>query len=311
MFQLDKTKSTRQGKANIMTITILDGGMGQELVARSPNPPTGLWASQALLDHPEIVRAVHRDYFAAGAEIATVDSYALHHDRLAPFGVGDQFEELHHRACQIAVETRDEHGSGLVAGSFGPIGWSYRPDLAPPSDQAAELYAEIARLQEPYIDLVLIETAASVDQARGAIMGAKVINKPIWVGISVDDENGTAFRSGEPVMDIVALVDAFDVDAVLINCSIPEAVTQAISLLADPLKQRNVPIGGYANGFTKISQAFKAKSSTVESLESRTDLGPERYADFAEGWVNDGATIVGGCCEVGPAHIAELAVRFK
>ena len=62
-------------------ITLLDGGMGQELVARSGDEPTPLWATRVMIHHPELVRAIHDDYFAAGATVATTNTYAIHHDR--------------------------------------------------------------------------------------------------------------------------------------------------------------------------------------------------------------------------------------
>jgi S-methylmethionine-dependent homocysteine/selenocysteine methylase len=289
-----------------MDITLLDGGMGQELLARSPAKPTGLWSTQILIDAPDLVRAVHSDYFSAGADIATTNSYAIHRDRLARFGIENRFSELHQQACRIAVSARDEHGRGLVAGSMGPTGWSYRPDLAPPAEEAAEIFAEIARLQEPYVDLILCETMSSVGQARGAVMGAGVANKPVWLAVTVDDEDGSKLRSGEPVTDILPLISEFKLEALLVNCSVPEAVDQAIPLLANP----DVPIGGYANGFVKITRDFMKKGATVDSLEKRANLCPETYADFVGGWIKHGATIIGGCCEVGPAHIMELADRF-
>lgn len=290
-----------------MNITLLDGGMGQELLARSSAKPTGLWSTQFLIDAPELIHAVHRDYFTAGADVATANSYALHRDRLQPFGVEDRFTDLHRQACQLAVSARDEHGSGLVAGALGPTGWSYRPDLAPLADEAAELFAEIARLQEPYVDVLLCETMSSVDQARGAAMGASVVDKPIWLAVSVDDEDGTSLRSGEALSEILPLIEEFNLAALLINCSIPEAVDQALPVLAN----HKVPIGAYANGFVQIAEEFMKKGATVAELEKRVNLGPDVYADFAAGWIGQGATIVGGCCEVGPAHIAELARRFK
>jgi S-methylmethionine-dependent homocysteine/selenocysteine methylase len=290
-----------------MRITLLPGGLGQELLSRSETQPTGLWATQFLIDNPDLVKELHRDYFLAGAEIATTNSYAIHRDRLAPFGVEDRFVELHQQACQLAVSARQEHGSALVAGSMGPTGRSYRPDLAPPADEAAELYAEIARLQAPYVDLFLCETMSSVEQARGAVMGASVANKPVWLAVTVDDEDGTKLRSGEPLTEIIPLLTEFKLAALLINCSAPEAVDQAIPLLAN----RGVPIGAYANGFVEIAKDFLRQGATVELLDKRTNLDPKTYADFVDGWIKHGATIVGGCCEVGPAHIAELAKRLR
>jgi len=95
--------------------------------------------------------------------------------------------------------------------------------------------------------------------------------------------------------------------AVLINCSLPEAITQGLPILTDC----GLPFGAYANGFTKISDGFKEDAPTVAALTARTDLTPEAYADHVMGWVSAGATIVGGCCEVGPDHIAEIARRLR
>lgn len=290
-----------------MSITLLDGGMGQELVARSKVDPTGLWATQILLDNPELVRGVHDDYFAAGADIATTNTYAIHRDRLVRDNIESQFEALHKAACQIAVDSRDAHGSGQVAGALGPTGWSYRPDIAPPSDIAADIYAEIARLQAPYVDLFICETMSSVDQARGALLGAQTQNKPVWLAVSVSDEDGSKLRSGEALSDILPLVAELKPDGLLLNCSVPEAFDQAMPTLADCA----IPMGGYANGFTKILPEFTKRGATVAALEKREDLSPQKYADFVDKWVAQGATIVGGCCEVGPDHIREIARRLK
>ena len=290
-----------------MDITLLDGGMGQELLARSAAAPTGLWSTQFLIDHPELVHEVHSDYFSAGAEIATTNSYAILPDRLSPFGLENRFVELQRLACELAVSARDEHGQGLVAGSMGPTGRSYRPDLAPPIDEAAELYAEIAAIQAPYVDIFLCETMSSVVQARGAVMGASSGQRPVWLAISVDDEDGTKLRSGEAITEILPLLSEFDLAALLINCSPPEAVSQALHLLAGQV----IPLGAYANGFENIAPDYLQEGATVDLLQTRKNLGPEVYARFAEDWTMQGATIIGGCCEVGPAHIEELAKCLK
>jgi S-methylmethionine-dependent homocysteine/selenocysteine methylase len=290
-----------------MTITILDGGMGQELLARSAARATGLWSAQILLDDPDLVRAVHADYLAAGADVITTNSYILHRDRLAPFGVEDRFEQLHSLACRLAVEARDAHGTGLVAGSLGPNGRSYRPDLALPEDQAVDAFAEIARLQAPYVDLLLCETMSSIEQARGAVLGAQTVGMPVWLAVTVDDEDGNRLRSGQEISLVVELCNAMSLDTVLVNCSLPEAVNTAVGTLTG----RGLRVGAYANGFTHINSAFLEPGATVDVLQKRKDLDPEAYAGFAADWVSRGVGIVGGCCEVGPVHIALLAKRFK
>lgn len=290
-----------------MTITILDGGMGQELIARAGTAPTPLWATSVMLERPELVRAVHDDYFAAGAEIATANSYAVLRDRLAVHGLEHRFREMHETACRIAAEARDAHGAGLVAGSLGPIGASYRPELAPPADQAAEVYAEIARIQSPFVDLYICETMASVEQARGAVMGASVAGKPVWLSITVADADGARLRSGEPVEAILPVVAELSPAALLVNCSTPEAVSAALPRLAGA----GVPLGAYANGFTHIAEAFLKDRPTVAALTARRDLDPAAYLAFAESWAAAGSEIIGGCCEVGPAHIRLLSATLR
>ena len=137
-------------------------------------------------------------------------------------------------------------------------------------------------------------------------MGCQKADRPVWLSVTVDDEDGTRLRSGEPVADLAPVVAEFAPDAVLINCSRPEAIPAGLEIL----KTFGRPFGAYANGFTKISEGFLKDAPTVDALEERKDLGPKAYADLVMGWINQGATIVGGCCEVGPDHITELARRL-
>ena len=285
---------------------ILDGGMGQELVARA-GKATSLWSVQALLDAPEVVRQVHDEYFAAGADIATTNTYSVLPDRLEPHGMPERLEELARLACQLAYDAREANRSGMVAGGLGPQGFSYQPDKSPPAEQAAETYAKLAQIHADYVDVHLLETMSSVDQARGGLMGAGVTGKPVWVALSVCDVDGTRLRSGELLSDVMPLLEEFDPAAVFINCSKPEAVDTAVPILA---KMGRV-VGAYANGFTGIAADFNKVGATVDMLSARRDLDPNAYADFADGWAANGATIIGGCCEVGPAHIAELSRRLK
>jgi S-methylmethionine-dependent homocysteine/selenocysteine methylase len=288
-------------------ITLLDGGMGQELLARTGDTATPLWATQVMIDHPDVVRDIHADYFAAGATVATTNTYAIHHDRLAPFGKDDLFLTLHRKAAEQALAARAAHGSGRIAVSLGPLMASYRPDLCPAPEVAEGLYAEIVALHAAYADLILAETMSSVAQAEGALRGAAGAGVPVWLSVTVDDADGTRLRSGEPVAALAPLVARYRPAAVLVNCSVPEAMAAALGVVAG----FGVPFGAYANGFTHITQEFLTAAPTVDALHHRHDLTPEKYTAFAMGWVAQGATIVGGCCEVGPAHIAALAQALR
>ena len=222
-------------------ITLLDGGMGQELVARSGDEPTPLWATRVMLDHPGMVRDIHADYFAAGATVATTNTYAIHHDRLERFGLDPMFHALHLRALAEAHEARAAFGTGRIAGSMGPLAASYRPDLTQPVEIAAPKYAEIARILGAHVDMILCETMASIEMCEGAAAGAQAAGKPVWLSISVDDHNGKLLRSGEPVTDLARVINAYPVAAVLANCSVPEAMADALA----GLKTLGLPFGNY------------------------------------------------------------------
>jgi Homocysteine/selenocysteine methylase (S-methylmethionine-dependent) len=287
-------------------ITLLDGSIGQELVKRSGDRATPLWSTQVMLDRPGLVEEVHRAYFDVGATVATTNTYAVLKDRLVRVGLQDRHGELLDIAVSEAESARDAHGSGRIAVALGPLGASYRPDLRFPPEEAEEIYGEIARLLGNRADLFLAETVSSVEAAEGVLRGAAHGGKPVWLAVSVNDDDGTKLRSGEPLEDLGPEIERYGPAAVLINCSPPEVIGAGLEILRDFGR----PFGAYANGFTRISEGFLTDAPTVDALEQRTDLGPERYLEFAKTWVDMGATIIGGCCEVGPDHIRAIADHF-
>ena len=290
-----------------MQITLLDGGMGQELVARSGDKPTPLWATRVMIDHPGLVKAIHDDYFAAGASVATTNTYNILHDRLEGVGLDALYHALHLRALLAAHEAKAQAGRGIIAGSMGPLGESYRPDLTPAVEVSAPLYAEKARILAPHVDVILLETMSSLGLARGALKGAQVAGLPVWLSVSVDDRDGSRLRSGEPIAGLRDLIAEFPTPAVLANCSMPEAMLAALK----ELSTMGLPFGAYANGFSEISSLPLPDAVAAPEYTHRHDLTPEKYTAFVMEWVKLGATIVGGCCEVGPAHIRHLATTLR
>ncbi|WP_416915643.1 MAG: homocysteine S-methyltransferase family protein [Roseicyclus sp.] len=289
-----------------MTITLLDGGIGQEMVARAGDKPTPLWSTRAMMDHPGLLQGVHADYFAAGADIATTNSYAIHRDRLAPDGLEHLFAPLHAAALAEAQAARAAHGRGRIAGSIGPLGATYRPDMHPDLATAVPLYAEMVGILSDGVDLILFESVASLLHADAALTAAQGQGRPVWLSVTLDDEDGTKLRSGEDVSGLLPLLSG-RASAVLANCSAPEAMPAALAIFA----RSDLPFGAYANGFTQITKAFLASRPTSDTLTARRDMGPAAYADHAMRWIDQGATIIGGCCETGPAHIAEIDTRLR
>jgi homocysteine S-methyltransferase len=283
-------------------ITLLDGGMGQELVHRAGDRPTPLWSTQVMLDHPGMVAQVHRDFTAAGATVATTNTYAILRDRLEDTPLAPRFADLH----AVALAEARTSGAKRIAGAIGPLRASYRPDLHPEPETAAPIYAEIAQLIGPSCDLMICETVVSLSHAKGVLQGAAASGKPVWLALSVNDDDGTRLRSGELLADVIPLAKA-GAAAILINCSAPEAIPAALNIIA----QSGLPYGAYANGFEQIAEGFLKAKPTVDALKVRQDMTPSGYAEHAMRWVDQGATIIGGCCEVSPAHIAEIATRLR
>lgn len=282
-------------------ITLLDGGMGQELVHRAGDRPTPLWSTQVMIDHPGLVEAVHRDFAQAGATVATTNTYAIHRDRLVGTGMEDRFADLHAMALREAKAS----GAKRIGGSIGPLGASYRADVMPDHAVSVAKFKEVAEQLAPHVDVIQCETVVSVAHTMALMEALDGIGKPVWMAFTVSDEDGTMLRSGEPLAD--AVVAARGADAVLVNCSAPEVILAALSVLASSGK----PYGAYPNGFEQISEGFLEDKPTVDALAKRRDFTPEMFADHAMSWVEHGATIIGGCCEVSPAHISEIASRLR
>ena len=285
-------------------IVLLDGGMGQELIARSSLPPAPLWSAQVLMDEPEIVEAVHRDYVEAGAKVLTLNTYSVTPERLARDASENLFEPLQQRAIEIGKRVSQNEDIS-IAGCLPPLFGSYRPDQVPDYETCLDTYRRVVAQEQEAVDLFLCETLSSVKEVKAAVTAGVESGKPVWCGVSVNDQDGTHLRSGEPLAEAAEMAKSCGAAAILINCSWPEAVTQALPILAET----GLPYGGFANAFQKADEL--ELGGTVDGLKVRKDLDPDQYADHAMDWVEAGATIVGGCCEVGPAHIQKLAERLR
>lgn len=282
-------------------ITLLDGAIGQELAHRGEATGNPLWSTAVMAEAPELVGQLHREYFDAGATVATTNTYPLLPDRLRGTELAGRLADLATVARDQAVAARDAHGAGRIAGALGPLGQSYRADLVWSVEDAIAAYAPLIEVLNGTVDFYLAETVASLAQGATIVQAlAELTDRPLWMAFTVDDDDGTRLRSGEHVSG--ALEVAASAEAILLNCARPEAIGAGVPLIADA----GLPVGAYANGFSHIADAFLGTRPTVDALKARDDLDPANYAKAAMDWVGSGAVVVGGCCEVGPAHIARL-----
>ncbi|MCZ6710627.1 MAG: homocysteine S-methyltransferase family protein [Gammaproteobacteria bacterium] len=284
-------------------ITILDGGMGQELIKRDVATRTGLWSAQALLDAPDMVAQVHRDYITAGARIIITNSYSTIPSYLSKVGMAARFEELSALAARIARKVADESEHDvLVAGSMPPLDESYRADLVPADEIAIPLYRAIGNAVNADVDLFICETMSCVREARNAVSAATEISagcKPVYVSWTLDEKPGGGLRSLESIADAFAALDEFDVQAFMFNCTSLEAISAGLAELS-PLTDK--PIGAYPNRL-HIPDGWTLDSNVKSTYN---EITIEEYVAATGRWIELGATIIGGCCGIGPEYISAL-----
>ncbi len=281
-------------------LTILDGGMGTELMARGLSSSNGIWSAQALVEEPEKVAEVHRDYIKAGARVIITNSYSTIPSYLGKAGLADEYRRYTQLAGEIARRAADEFDEQvLVAGSLPPLGESYRYDMAPADDEALPIYKSLAATLDPYVDLYVCETMACVREARNAAQAAAESGKPFWVAWTLAEEPGMGLRSGESVAAALAAVEPFNPAAYLFNCSTPESITPALGQLRVLTEK---PIGVYPN----LLHIPKDWTLDNEVGAGFSELAIADFVAFARQWRQQGATIIGGCCGIGPNYIRAL-----
>jgi S-methylmethionine-dependent homocysteine/selenocysteine methylase len=266
------------------TPVILDGGMGRELRFRGVENLSTIWSANALLVAPEVVREVHADFIAAGAQVITTNTYG-----------------------QLAVEARDAATHDVwIAGSLPPLNGSYRPDRVWSFEKAAPLYREQAEILAPFVDLFICETMSSAAEALAATTAACETGKPVWVSFTLHEDRSGRLRSGETVTQAVETLAGLPISGYLANCCAPEAITAALPELR---ATGAAYVGGYANTFTPVPETWTLDGSEPSDgfIDLRTDLDPDAYAAHVATWWEAGATVVGGCCGTRPAHIAQIA----
>lgn len=286
--------------------TLLDGGMGRELKASGAPFSRPYWSAQALMEAPQTVLKAHQRFIDAGAEIITVNSYAC-----VPFHLGEsvyqaQGAALTRLAGQLARQAADSASSKVqVAGSLPPPMGSYRPDLFC-AEKAMAIYQMLLDEQTPYVDLWIAETIASLEELNAIIPVTRQSSKPCFYAFTLSDDNskGPTLRSGQSVKSAVALAAAAGAAGVLFNCSVPEAMSAALTQAKEALSDDSstLLLGVYANNFAPIGTEHLANSQEMGIRE----LTPQQYLEYAKTWYEQGASIIGGCCGIGPEHIDAL-----
>ncbi len=284
--------------------TLLDGGMGRELLRIGAPFRQPEWSALALTEAPELVVQAHSNFIDAGARVVTTNSYAI-----VPFHIGaDRFaleaRDLAVRSGVLARRAVEAAADPVrVAGSLPPLFGSYRPDLFVATEAPALIDPLVDGLAD-HVDVWLGETLGSIGEA---IVVRQALDRagstlPLWISFTLDHHGSV--RSGESVADAVAAAVDLGASVIAFNCCQAETISEAIDV-ALATADGAAEIGGYANRFVAAHAEEGEANAGLSAF--RDDLDPDHYAAFVQRWLDAGATVVGGCCGMEPAHIARLA----
>jgi homocysteine S-methyltransferase len=291
-------------------VMVLDGALATELERRGANLNDPLWSAKLLMEQPELIRAVHADYFLAGADVATTASYQATFEAFARRGLSRaEAADLMRLSVTLACEARDAFWAEpanrvgrirpLVAASVGPYGAmladgsEYRGHYGLDRAALAAFHRErLDVLAQSGADLLACETIPCLDEALAlADVLADLGSMTAWISFSCKDGEHNA--QGERLADCVAALEAYpQVIAIGVNCTAPEFVT---SLVAQAQAHTSKPVLVYPNS----GEHYDASSKVWTGVGGQaTD-----YAAQAMRWHAQGARLIGGCCRTGPDHI--------
>jgi homocysteine S-methyltransferase len=289
---------------------ILDGGMGQELLARGMEPNGTLWSANALLQekYHKLLLDTHVDFIKAGAEVIVTTTFTTRQIRLKDNNVEDKFEYLNKKAGEIAQKAKKLYPNVLIAGGLPPQYLTYEADPRPDSE-IADNFKTQAELLNPYVDFFYFDVLSSVKEFKIAIDCISKFNKPYLIGAHISE--GTNLPSGEKISEIITKIKHEKLLGIMLSCISPENY----NLNLNEIKNLGVPFGFKLNGFMKTNPkpnytgAYNNSKSgnPNEFLGVREDLTPEKMSEFAKKFKDAGATILGGCCETRPSHIKAFA----
>jgi homocysteine S-methyltransferase len=268
---------------------VADGAMGTMLYSR------GVFINRCFdelnLSAPDMVRQIHHEYVKAGAEIVETNTYGASRTRLAAFGMAEKVKDINRAAVRLAREAARD--VAWVAGAIGPLGVRIEP-LGPTSfAEARAAYREqIDALLEAGIDLLVLETFASLDELREAVYAAREAagdDLAIIAQVTIDDFGHLPGGAGPE--KFTREMDALPADVIGLNCSVgPKATLETIE---EMMQYSSKPMSAMPNA--GVPQRVEGRNIYLCS--------PEYMAQYARRMLWAGVKIVGGCCGTTPEHI--------
>jgi S-methylmethionine-dependent homocysteine/selenocysteine methylase len=284
---------------------VIDGGMGTEL-EKSGVPMDGkVWSGAAVLSHPDAVRGTHEEFIAAGAEVIIANTFATARHMLEPGGLGDEVREINVQAVRLAQQARDNAAVDAVAIAGSICEWAPADDPRwnSPESVGGSVREQAEILAQAGVDFFALEMCELVDFSQAAVEATLEFDLPIWLGLSARRFPGCGTLSvfDEETLDFESLVQRLARYPAMMMNVMHTPVTDIDEALGIVGRYWQGPVGVYPESgyFTMPNWQF------VDVIE------PDQLVEMARHWVDGGVRMVGGCCGLGPAHIAALREAFN
>lgn len=276
-------------------IIILDGATGTNLIAAGM--PIGCGPEQWILEHPQIMLDLQKEYVKAGTKILLAPTFTANRIKLAEYGLENELEDMNRRLVAISKEAAGD--LAYVAGDLTMTGQQLYPMGNLQFEELVDIYKEQVRvLADAGVDLFIVETMMSLQETRAAVLAIKEETElPVMVSMTYESDGRTLYGSNPATATVV--LQSLGADAVGMNCSTgPEQMVEPV---------RQVVETAY------IPVLAKPNAGLPELIDANTvyRTTPEEFAKVGAVLVDEGATIIGGCCGTTPAHIRALAEAVK
>ncbi len=276
-------------------LLIADGAMGTALSAEGHTPGRSLELLN--VEQPDLVRAVHRGFLDAGADLLQTNTFQGSRPALERHGLGERTAETNAAAAALALEIAGEQA--FVAGDIGPTGRILEPYGDYEESDARSAFEEQAQaLAHADVDLLIVQTMSAIEEAVLAVAAAATTGLPVVASMAFDPGGRTAFGvSPKQAAERLAEAGAIVVGA---NCG-TISPTQMVGIIAEFRKDTSLPL---------IAQPNAGRPELAESGVCYREP-PESLADAAVRFRELGATIIGGCCGTKPEHIRAIARALR
>mgnify|MGYP001195252258 FL=1 len=297
-------------------VRILDGGMGQELLAKGLVSKGSLWSASALLDNKnhQLVIDTHLSFINAGAEVIVTNTFTTRRIRMEQNQVNHQFDFANKKACELALKAKKISKKNiLIAGGLPAQSETYRVDKREKNIIEKDFYDQ-ATIINPYVDFFYLDVISSGREIEIALKVIEKLNKPVLVGIHIKKDG--KLPSGETITEIVERYKNDNWLGLVAAC----VSLEIIDLTCNEIKKLNVPFGFKANLWgveepfpsSIYNPIYKAEFNEIGkypnlSMGKRENVNGKVFYEFAKKIMKKGATILGGCCETNSSHIKELS----